>query len=90
VIQVNGVDVPGGISGGPVSDILDPNVPLWNTHSLLVDGSVLREDNVLYIESGDDRRGNLDDFIIDNAVIWFKTRTGARPPVGDQPTIAPS
>jgi hypothetical protein len=83
VIQINGVDIPGGISVGPVWIYLDPHVPLWNTHFLIVDGSVLAEENVLHIESKpEDTFGNFDDFIIDNAVIWFKTHTGIRPPVG--------
>ncbi len=73
VIQVNGVDVPGGISPGPLWIYLDPHVPLWNTHTLLIDGSVLQETNVLHIESADNGDGNFDDFIIDNIVIWFKT-----------------
>jgi hypothetical protein len=79
VIQVNGIDVPGGISVGPSWPYLDPHVPLWNTHSLLVDGSTLREENVLHIaSSGTD--GNHDDFLIDNIVIWFKTRNVIPPP----------
>jgi hypothetical protein len=73
VIQKNGVDVPGGIGVGPSWLYLDPHVPLWNTHLLLVEGSTLREQNVLHIESSPDSDGNLDDFLIDNVVIWFKT-----------------
>jgi hypothetical protein len=78
IIQVNGVDVPGGISVGPVWIYINPNPPLWNTHSLLVEGSVLAEDNVLHIGSKTEPGssgpgGNVDDFIIDNIVIWFKT-----------------
>jgi hypothetical protein len=73
IIQINGVDVPGGISVGPVWIYLNPHVPLWNTHSLLVEGSLLAEQNVLHIESIPDPTGNHDDFLIDNIVIWFKT-----------------
>jgi hypothetical protein len=82
VIQINGVDVPGGIGVGPSWPYLDPHVPLWNMHSLLVEGSTLAEQNVLHIESSPDPDGNLDDFLIDNVVIWFKTAriaTGGRP-----------
>ncbi len=79
VIRVNGVDVPGGISLGPQFIDIDPRIPLWTVHSLLVDGDLLQEENVLHIASGDGGFGNLDDFIVDNAVIWFKTRTGASP-----------
>jgi hypothetical protein len=76
IIQVNGVDVPGGISVGPVWIFIDPHPPLWNTHSLLIETNVLREENVLHIESVPDDFGNIDDFIIDNAVMWFKTQAG--------------
>jgi hypothetical protein len=77
VIQINGVDVAGGIGVGPSWPYLHPHVPLWNMHSLLVEGRTLREQNVLHIESSPDADGNLDDFLIDNVVIWFKTtRTG--------------
>ncbi len=76
VIQVNGVGVPGGIHVGPLWIYLDPHPPLWNTQSLLVDGSTLQESNVLHIESTDDGDGNFDDFILDNIVIWFKTHSG--------------
>ena len=73
MIQINGVNVPGGIGVGSSWPYLDPHVPLWNTHLLLVEGSTLREQNVLHIESSPGSDGNLDDFLIDNVVIWFKT-----------------
>jgi hypothetical protein len=76
VIKINNVDVSGGIGIGPSWPYFDPHVPLWNVHSLLVDGGSLSEHNVLHIESSPDTNGNLDDFIIDNVVIWFKTGTG--------------
>ena len=82
VIQVNGVDVPGGISVGPEWIPITPRVPLWTSHLLLVDGNALAEQNVLHIESVLAGENNYDDFIIDNAVIWFKTAT-SRPVVGD-------
>jgi len=75
-LQINGVDIAGGISVGPLWIYLDPHVPLWNTESQLVDAGVLEEENILHIESKPTQSGNFDDFIIDNIVIWFKTRTG--------------
>jgi hypothetical protein len=82
-IQVNGVDVPGGISMGPTWWAIDPHVPLWTTHHLLVEPGVLAEENVLHIAATPDQYGKgHDDFIIDNVVIWFKTSTGDRPPIG--------
>lgn len=82
VIRVNGVDVAGGISTGPEFWAIDPHIPLWNTHSLLVEPGVLAEQNVLHIASAADQYGKYhDDFIIDNVVVWFKTHTGIRPPI---------
>jgi hypothetical protein len=81
IIRKYGIDIPGGISPGPAWHALTPHVPLWNTHTLLVDGSVLQEENILHIESTPDSNGNLDDFIIDNVVIWFKTHAAVRPPI---------
>jgi hypothetical protein len=67
---------------GPAFWAIDPHIPLWNTHSLLVEPGVLAENNVLHIESARDTTDSYhDDFIIDNVVIWFKTRSG-RIPVG--------
>ncbi|HTA33081.1 MAG TPA: hypothetical protein VK721_06620 [Solirubrobacteraceae bacterium] len=81
VIQVNDVPVPGGISVGPLWPYIDPKISLWNTQSQLVEAGVLGEDNVLYIASTADEFGNYDDFVIDNIVIWFKTRSPGRAPV---------
>ena len=55
----------------------------WNGNVMLIEPGVLRENNVLRIRSGELSNGNLDDFIIDNLVVLFKTRpglnTGAQP-----------
>ena len=52
----------------------------------LVSAGILGEENVLHIESTPTILGvNLDDFIIDNIVIWFKTTEAdenGRPTVG--------
>jgi len=87
LLQVNGVDVPGGLSVGPVSVYGPPYPPRWNTHSLLIERNVLTEHgNILHIESVAPLEfEQIDDFIIDNAVMWFKPQTGIRPPVGDLP-----
>jgi hypothetical protein len=86
LLQVNGRDVPGGISVGPVWIYLDPHIPLWNTHSLLIERNGLKEhENVLHIGSVAPLEfEELDDFIIDNAVMWFKTQTGTKPPTPPQ------
>jgi hypothetical protein len=90
-LQVNGRDVPGGISMGPSWHQLDPHMPLWDTHSLLIERNVLQEQgNLLHIASikgtlpDGEIADQIDDFIIDNAVMWFKTQTGRRPPVPPQ------
>jgi hypothetical protein len=73
ILRINGVDIPGGITRGPTAN----NVPLWTTHSLLVPSNVLREPNVLHIESVAipfAHESTLDNFIIDNAVVFFKAR----------------
>jgi len=91
VLQVNGRDVPGGISQGPSWHALDPHVPLWDTHSLLIERNVLQEQgNLLHIASikptlpDGEVLDQLDDFLIDNVVMWFKTPTGDQPPVPPQ------
>jgi hypothetical protein len=84
-ISVNGVDLYGGIPtsnellpipGSPTDRILELNV--WSSHVLLVSGSVLRSSgNTLRIEARDadgETDGELDNFIVDNAVMFFKTR----------------
>jgi hypothetical protein len=75
VLTVNGTTVFGGISPGPQDPILvaedNRRIPLWKTHLLIVSG--LREENVLHIESPI-VAGSRDDFIIDNVVVFFKTR----------------
>lgn len=57
-------------------------VAQWSGNVMLVHPGVLQEDNVLRIQAreiGDS--GNLDNFIIDNLVVVFKTRRGVGPVV---------
>ncbi len=92
IIKVNGVDVPGGMYFTPVFP--DPtagdedlgNIPLWHGQSLLVPANVLQErGNALHIESTPQILfPQLDDFIIDNVVIWFKLREHQRPVITAQ------
>jgi hypothetical protein len=72
VFQINGVDIFGGL---PVS----PSRDTWNGNILLVEARHgLREiGNVLHVASRDSSGasdGDIDDFIIDNMVIDYKTR----------------
>ena len=74
ILRINGSDIPGGITQGEGM--------YWKTHSLVVPGDVLREDNVLYIECpvmAREHTIHYDDFIIDNITIMYKMRTGAAP-----------
>ena len=52
--------------------------PKWTTNEVLVDTGVLRSsNNVLRVESRDENNGtagNVDDFLLDNIVIFYKTR----------------
>ena len=85
ILRINGVDIPGGITPGPfriAGNTAFPRFPTWKTHSLLVPANVLREQNVLFIASITGQFGpgtHLDNFMIDNIVVLFKTR---RSPVG--------
>ena len=76
IIQINPATAPQPtVSGGiPVS----PSKDTWNGNIMLIGRSVLREtNNVLHVEavSEDGVLGpDLDDFIIDNVVVLYKTR----------------
>jgi len=71
IFQINGQEIFGGL---PVS----PNDNEWNGNIMLVSKNVLKATgNVLHIEarnSSGTSSGNLDDFIIDNVVVLYKTR----------------
>ncbi|HEU5256862.1 MAG TPA: hypothetical protein VFU28_12780 [Vicinamibacterales bacterium] len=71
VIAINGRNVSGGI---PVS----PNKDAWNGNVMLIGAGILREfDNELHVESRDTAggsEGDIDDFILDNVVVMYKTR----------------
>jgi hypothetical protein len=75
ILQINGVDIPGSITSG--------HGKFWKTHSLLVPVNVLKDNNnVLHIESVEifqEHSIHFDDFIIDNIVVFYKTRQS---PVG--------
>lgn len=67
----------GSLAGLSFDHVVNVPVAQWNGNIMLVHPGVLREDNVLLIrakELGDD---NIDNFIIDNLVVVFKTKQGA-------------
>jgi len=79
-MEINGRQVFGGIPSA-VELVTLPNNNFvsraqWNGNVMLIEPGVLREDNVLRIQSGQLSDDNLDDFIIDNLVVMFKTRSG--------------
>jgi hypothetical protein len=85
-LEVNGIPVPGGLKPANVtvysagSSDRPPSgysYSFWKAHALLVEANVLSDQNVLRIESvAIDDDNNYDNFIIDNVVIFFKTRSG--------------
>jgi hypothetical protein len=75
VIRINGSDLFGGI---PVSTTASDESLIWNGNVALVEANVLKASgNVLHLESRNTSGGggdNIDDFVIDNVVVFFKTR----------------
>jgi len=76
IARINGTDIPGGITPGPYWRSEGRQMGLWKGHSLIVPANVLREQNVLHIEAVPvpSLRLHLDNFVIDNVVVFFKTR----------------
>jgi hypothetical protein len=71
VLRVNGVDVFGGLPASPARDAWNGNIMLIERHHLLkATGNVLR---VEARTATGGSTGNVDDFIIDNVVIIYKT-----------------
>jgi hypothetical protein len=72
ILQVNGVDVFGGLPASPARDAWNGNVLLVERHhQLKATGNVLRIE-ARRSDGGSD--GDVDDFILDNIVIVYKTR----------------
>ena len=72
VFRVNGVDIFGGLPASPSKDT-------WNGNILLIASRhhLTATNNVLHVESRNRNGGggsDIDDFMIDNAVIVYKTR----------------
>jgi hypothetical protein len=86
-MEINGQQVFGGIPSAVEVATLPNDFIVsraqWNGNVMLIEPGVLREDNVLRIRAEKLSDDNLDDFIIDNLVVVFKTRpglnTGAQP-----------
>ena len=70
IITINASPVAGGI---PVS----PNKDTWNGNVMLIAAGVLKASNELHIEARNDSGGgggDIDDFILDNVVVMYKTQ----------------
>ena len=72
-VKINGQELFGGV---PAAPFRLNRMPLWSTRLLIVHPGVLRRENVLRIESTPQSTvgTGLDDFTIDNVVIFFQTR----------------
>jgi hypothetical protein len=87
IIRINNADIPGGLTPATAERVGGRVQDFWKSHTLLVPGNVLREQNILHIEavtfSRTSNQDNLDNFLIDNVVVHFKlrSRTTGRPPV---------
>src|SRR5262245_12356593 len=90
-LEINGQTIFGGIapSVDPAARILGPRaespedrttLATWNGHVMLIHPGVLQENNILRIRAADATAANIDDFLVDNVVVVFKTalRDGAR------------
>ena len=91
-LEINSIEVPGGIPPGPIAFGFTNQAGSdhhahgfgsqsfgWSAYSMLVSPGVLRATgNVMKVASREDV-----DFVIDNVVLLFKTRSGRIPPVLD-------
>jgi hypothetical protein len=78
ILQINGVNIPGGITAGATVEVGGRRLPFWKAHLLTVAPNILREQNVLHIEAVNIPFGpaqTLDNFVVDNIVVSFKIRT---------------
>ena len=84
ILQINGIVVPGGIPTS-TDDLPKFRIQVWKGNVMLVPANVLLpHGNELMIESRDPdggTNGNLDNFIIDNVVVMYKTAQHIGPPI---------
>jgi hypothetical protein len=83
-LEINGQTIFGGIAPSldPAARILGPRsespedrttLGTWNGHVMLIHPGVLQENNILRIRAADATAANIDDFLVDNVVVVFKT-----------------
>lgn len=81
ILKVNHVEIAGGLTRDSQIVVQDGTQATWNTHILLIPAGTLGEQNVLHI-AGEKVKSlgafssekNLDDFIVSNAVVFYKTK----------------
>jgi len=83
-LEINGQTIFGGIAPSldPAARILGPRTEspedstrlgTWNGHVMLIHPGVLQESNILRIRAADATAANIDDFLVENVVVVFKT-----------------
>ena len=83
-LEINGQTIFGGIAPSldPAARILGPRsespedrttLGTWNGHVMLIHPGVLQENNIMRIRAADATAANIDDFLVDNVVVVFKT-----------------
>ena len=88
-LEINGQTIFGGIpvsvdaetkrlGSGSEAHNVRALIARWNGNVMLIHPRVLQENNIMRIQAAEMTADNLDDFIIDNVVVVFKTR-GSRP-----------
>ncbi len=87
VLRINGFDVPGAITPGPLQPRSDNTTGerIWKSHCLTIPANILRTQNVLRIEAIELVSGPIrvpDRFLVDNIVVFFKTRNTPTPGTG--------
>jgi hypothetical protein len=83
-LEINGQTIFGGIAPSldPAARILGPRAEspedrttlgTWNGHVMLIHPGVLQENNILRIRAAEATAASIDDFLVDNVVVVFKT-----------------
>jgi hypothetical protein len=84
-LEINGQTIFGGIApsvdfdsrtlgSGSEAHRVTTAIARWNGNVMLVHPGVLQENNLMRIRAADMTAGNVDDFVVDNVVVVFKTR----------------
>ena len=98
-LEINGQTIFGGIpvavdrnsrrlGSGSDAHTVHSLIARWNGNVMLIHPAVLQDNNIMRIRAAEMTADNLDDFIIDNVVVVFKTRVTG--PAVDLDTIGPS